>query len=180
MIIVRNMQPVSWTCQERTEQFGGSRTAPLFTFEIPAQRMVYLVLEDRLQDDPVQIIVTKGDPKNSSAPRGLGQWSLTTFYEFVAGVKEFVETATPYVKDGEFIVSGPITETTAILVGMKSPTGTQRAQDLRLYVSLSILELNLDWTRWRPDMLDPLLDLPSQIMSQREKFLSAVRARRNQ
>ena len=29
-------------------------------------------------------------------------------------------------------------------------------------------------------MLDPLLDLPSQIMSQKEKFLSAIRARRNQ
>ena len=95
---------------------------PLFTFEIPAQPMVYLVLEDRLQNDPVQIIFTKGDPKNSSAPKALGQWSLATFHEFVAGVKTFVETATPYVKDGEFIVSGPITETTAISVGMKSPT----------------------------------------------------------
>jgi len=141
------------------------------------------ILDDALEDRPVEIIVRYEQARGDEETTAQGSWSLQTFTDFVDGTKSFAEIALPFIKAGEFEAGARTTETTyawSKFSKREAPGGYLRRESKSLQrVRFEILGLRSGYVPWIPDMLDPVTELRDKIIGQREDLLQQMRAVKN-
>lgn len=184
MIIVKKTEEAKCTIYETISPVNNAKRTPLFTIVVPPQAIVYSILDDALEDRPVEIIVRYEQASKGGVTTAQGSWSLQTFTDFVDGTKLFTDTALPFIKTGKFEAEAKITETTyawSKFFKREAPGGYLRSRESKplQWVRFEILGLRSEYVRWTPDMLDPVIELRDEIIRQREDFLQQMRAVKN-
>jgi len=181
MIIVKETEETKCTIYETSKD--NTKRTPLFTIVVPPQAIVYDILDDALEDRPVEVTVRCEQTSKGGGTTAQGSWSLQTFTDFVDGTKLFTDIALPFIKSGAFEAESKITETTCAwskFSKRKQPSGYLRKESEPLqWIRFEVLGLRSEYVRWTPDMLDPVIELRDEIIRQREDFLQQMRAAKN-